>query len=70
MPIKAKAKDLGFQVDMPRAIAKMRQHGIWLSQPLIALALSHVFCQSFNASSCGVDIAGSALGGYEWPLKT
>ena len=36
-----KAKDLGFPVDMPRAIANMRQHGIWLSQPLITLALSH-----------------------------
>lgn len=36
-----KAKQLGFEVNMPTAIANMRQHGIWLSQSLIALALSH-----------------------------
>lgn len=36
-----KAKQLGFPIDMPQAIANMRLHGIWLSQSLINLALSH-----------------------------
>lgn len=36
-----KAKQLGFPVDMPGAITQMRQHGIWLSQSLMTLALSH-----------------------------
>lgn len=36
-----KAKQLGFPVDMSLAIYNMRQHGIWLSQPLIDFALAH-----------------------------
>jgi predicted nucleic acid-binding protein len=36
-----KARQLGFSVDMSSAIANMRRHGIWLSQPLIDFAMSH-----------------------------
>jgi predicted nucleic acid-binding protein len=36
-----KAKAVGFPVDMATAVARMRSHGIWLSQDVIRFALSH-----------------------------
>lgn len=36
-----KAKDTGFAIDMPRALERMRQHGIWLSDRVVQFALSH-----------------------------
>ncbi|MFM2058772.1 MAG: hypothetical protein RLY71_3157 [Pseudomonadota bacterium] len=36
-----KAKNTGFAIDMPQALANMRQHGIWLSERVVQFALSH-----------------------------
>ncbi len=36
-----KAKSAGYQVSMPAAINRMREHGIWLSQSVINFALTH-----------------------------
>ncbi|MEN9398156.1 MAG: hypothetical protein RLZ81_2686 [Pseudomonadota bacterium] len=36
-----KAKQSGFAVDVPQALARMRRHGIWLSDRVVQFALSH-----------------------------
>jgi len=36
-----KARDLGYEISMPAAVQRMRDHGIWLSDKVIRFALSH-----------------------------
>jgi predicted nucleic acid-binding protein len=36
-----KAKNTGYALDMPEALDRMRQHGIWLSDRVVQFALSH-----------------------------
>ena len=36
-----KAKQSGLAVDVPQALARMRRHGIWLSDRVVQFALSH-----------------------------
>lgn len=36
-----KAKGTGFALDMPQALNRMQQHGIWLSDRVVQFALSH-----------------------------
>jgi len=36
-----KAKSRGYDLSMPDAIDRMREHGIWLSQQVITFALTH-----------------------------
>lgn len=36
-----KAKSTGYVLDMPQALERMRQHGIWLSDRVVQFALSH-----------------------------
>jgi predicted nucleic acid-binding protein len=36
-----KAKALGFDLDIPQALERMRRHGIWLSDRVVQFALAH-----------------------------
>ena len=35
-----KAQQLGYQLSMPTAIARMQEHGIWLSSAVVQFALA------------------------------
>ncbi len=37
-----KAKQLGYDVSMPQAVARMREHGIWLSAEVVRFALQEL----------------------------